>query len=136
MTIQVKALNRKRKVVKKHTKFERWQASNFMRVPSSWRKPKGIDGRQRRRFKGLPKMPKIGYGTEKTMRHVLPNGFIKFTVHNAKDVDLLLMLNRKFCAEIAHSVGTTKRKAIVRRCAELNVRVTNGAAKLEEEEDE
>jgi len=101
----------------------------------SWRAPRGIDGRLRRRFRGTIPQPKIGYGSNKKTRDILPNGFRKFVVSNVKDLELLLMHNRKYCAEIAHNVSTRKRKAIVERAAALNVRVTNGAARLREVED-
>ena len=102
----------------------------------SWRKPRGIDGRFRRKFKGLPPHPNVGYGSNKKTRHLLPNGFLKFVVHNVADLDLLLMHNRKYCAEVAHNVSAQNRKAIVERAQQLNVNVINKSAKLRSEEDE
>lgn len=60
----------------------------------------------RRRFRGNKKMPKIGYGSDNTTKFFLPNGLKKFVVHNTKDLDVLLMNNRTFCAEIAHNVSS------------------------------
>ena len=104
-------------------------------LQESWRAPRGIDGRLRRRFRGTIPQPKIGFGSNKKTRHTLPNGFKKFIVSNVKDLELLLMHNRKYCAEIAHNVSAPKRRAIVERAGQLNVRVTNAASRLREEED-
>ena len=102
----------------------------------SWRKPRGIDGRHRRKFKGLPPHPNVGYGSNKKTKHLLPNGFYKFVVHNVKDLEMLLMQNRTYCAEVAHDVSTAKRKTIVERARELNINVTNANAKLRSQEEE
>ena len=127
----------KRNVVKKYKgKIKRWHSHQFMKVGESWRKPKGIDGRQRRKFKGTGKQVNIGYGSDKKTRHVLPNGFYKFTVSNVKDLEMLMMNNRRYCAEIAHNVSALKRKGIVDRAEQLNIRVTNALCKLRPEENE
>eukprot|EP00357_Protocruzia_adherens_P037761 CAMPEP_0114989200 /NCGR_PEP_ID=MMETSP0216-20121206/10059_1 /TAXON_ID=223996 /ORGANISM="Protocruzia adherens, Strain Boccale" /LENGTH=135 /DNA_ID=CAMNT_0002352139 /DNA_START=44 /DNA_END=451 /DNA_ORIENTATION=+ len=121
----------KRTVIKKRTnKFIRHQSDRFKRVGESWRRPKGIDSFTRRRFKGQRLMPNCGYGSNKTTRHLLPNGFKKFLVKNVQDLDILLMNNRIFCAEIAKNVSSLTRKTILERAAALNVRVTNGFAKM------
>jgi len=122
----------KNTIVKKRTKsFERHQYQHFKRIGrSSWRKSKGIDSRVRRRFKGTIPQPEIGYGSDKKTRNLLPNGFYKFVVHNAKELEMLLMHNRKYCAEIAHSVSTKGRKQIVERAEQLHIKVTNAVARL------
>ena len=124
-------------VVKKRTKkFARHQADQFKRIArSSWRKPKGIDGRVRRRFKGALPMPSIGYGSDKKTRNVHPNGFKSVVVNNVSELEMLMMHNRTYAATIAHGVSTRGRQAIVSRAEQLAIRVTNAAAKLRAEED-
>eukprot|EP00192_Tetraselmis_astigmatica_P025485 CAMPEP_0117663254 /NCGR_PEP_ID=MMETSP0804-20121206/8504_1 /TAXON_ID=1074897 /ORGANISM="Tetraselmis astigmatica, Strain CCMP880" /LENGTH=134 /DNA_ID=CAMNT_0005470239 /DNA_START=278 /DNA_END=682 /DNA_ORIENTATION=- len=125
-------------IVKKRTKkFIRHQSDRKVSVKPSWRRPKGIDSRVRRKFRGCGiNMPNIGYGSNKKTRHLLPNGFFKVVVHNVSDLELLMMHNRTYCAEVAHNVSTLKRKAIVERAQQLNINVTNGAARLRSQEDE
>ncbi|CAM9110023.1 unnamed protein product [Hapterophycus canaliculatus] len=132
----VQPLNKVNVVKKRTKKFARHQTDRFMRIKnSSWRKPKGIDGRVRRRFKGCLPMPNVGYGSDKRTRNLLPSGFYKFLVHNVKELELLLMHNRKYAAEIAHNVSARKRKEILERAGQLHIRVTNAGAKLSAEED-
>ncbi|KAJ6194751.1 hypothetical protein J3E72DRAFT_441089 [Bipolaris maydis] len=121
-------------IVKKHTKrFNRHQSDRFKCVDPSWRKPKGIDNAVRRRFKGRAAMPKIGYGSNKKTRHMMPSGHKAFVVNNVADVDLLLMHNSTFAAEIAHAVSARKRIDIIARAKQLGVKVTNGKARVKTE---
>merc|ERR1719198_916111 len=125
------------KIVKKKTnKFKRHQSDKFMRVPESWRRPKGIDSRVRRKFKGKTLMPNIGYGSNKKTRHMLPDGFKKFVIHNEKELELLMMYNRTYAAEVAHSVSRKTREAILERAKVLDIKVTNAAARMRTEDNE
>merc|ERR1711964_167236 len=109
-------------IVKKHRKrFNRHQSDRFMCVNPSWRKPKGIDNRVRRRFKGQAAMP------------MMPSGHKAFVVNNVADVDLLLMHNQTFAAEIAHAVSARKRIEIIARAKQIGVKVTNGKARVKTE---
>ncbi|XP_072046044.1 large ribosomal subunit protein eL32-like [Amphiura filiformis] len=127
----------KHKIVKKKLgQFRRHQSDRYARVKPNWRKPKGIDNRVRRRFKGQQRMPNIGYGSAKKTRHTLPCGFKKFIVHNVKELEILMMTNRRYAAEIAHGVSAKKRKTIVERAQQLAVHVTNAHARIRSEENE
>eukprot|EP00929_Paragymnodinium_shiwhaense_P075239 TRINITY_DN3845_c0_g1_i10.p2 TRINITY_DN3845_c0_g1~~TRINITY_DN3845_c0_g1_i10.p2 ORF type:complete len:134 (+),score=42.79 TRINITY_DN3845_c0_g1_i10:87-488(+) len=125
----------KRKIVKKRMKkFPRFQADRFKRMAQSWRKPRGIDGRVRRKFKGSTLMPNIGYGSNKQTRYRLKNGFYKFLIQSPADLEMLLMHNEKYAVEIAHNVGAKKRKEIVERADQLRLHVTNRFSRLRTEE--
>ena len=125
----------KRKIVKKRTKkFPRFQADRFKRMNPAWRKPRGIDCRVRRRFKGSTLMPNIGYGSNKKTRFRMKNGFYKFLVRQPSDLEMLIMHNEKYAIEISHTIGAKKRKEIVLRADQLNLFVTNRNARMRAEE--
>ncbi|XP_044769230.1 60S ribosomal protein L32-like [Neomonachus schauinslandi] len=136
----------KPKIVKKRTKKFIWhQSDRYVKIKRNWGrlggsrnwwKPRGIDNRVHRRFKGQILMPNIGYGSNKKTKHMLPSGFQKFLVHNIKELEVLLMCNKSYCAEIAHNVSSKNHKAIVERAAQLAIRVTNPNARLLSEENE
>ncbi|XP_050437222.1 60S ribosomal protein L32 [Adelges cooleyi] len=122
-------------IIKKRTKkFIRHQSDRYDKLKPNWRKPKGIDNRVRRRFKGQYLMPNVGYGSNKKTRHMLPSKFRKVLVHNVRELEMLMMQNRKYCAEIAHGVSSKSRKVIVSRAQELSIRLTNGNARIRTQE--
>merc|ERR1712054_607169 len=133
--IMVQPLVKIKKVVKRKTKFKRHQSDARIRVGESWRRQKGIDSVVRRKFKGKVVMPNIGYGTNKNHRHVMKDGFRRFLIHNVDELELLLMHNKTYAAEVAHNVSSRKRKDIVERARQLNIKLTNKDARLRTEEE-
>ncbi len=125
-----------KKILKKRIKkFIRFESEDYPhKLRPSWRHPHGIDCRVRRRFRGNRKMAKIGFGSDKTTKHLIPTGFKKFLVKNAKELEILLMNNKFYSAEIASNISARKKALIVKRAAELNVRLTNGKSKVKVEE--
>nr|CAG4647534.1 EOG090X0HTB [Megafenestra aurita] len=114
------------KIVKKRTKqFIRHQSDRYAKLKRNWRRPKGIDNRVRRKFKGQYLMPKVGYGSAKATKHMLPNGFRKVVVNNVKELEILMMQNRKYCAEIAHAVSSKKHLLIENRREQTMIRFTS-----------
>ncbi|XP_064384203.1 large ribosomal subunit protein eL32-like [Halichondria panicea] len=125
------------KHLKKRTKkFIRHQSDRYKKVKENWRKPKGIDNRVRRRFSGVYLMPSIGYGSNRKSRNQMPDGFYKFVVNNVQELEVLMMSNRRYAAEIAHTVSARKRRLIVERAQQLDIKVVNANAKLRSEENE
>ncbi|CDK26719.1 unnamed protein product [Kuraishia capsulata CBS 1993] len=114
------------KIVKKHKKaFKRHHSDRYDRVGESWRKPKGIDSCVRRRFRGTISMPKIGYGSNKKTRHLMPSGHKAFLVSNLKDLEVLTLHTKTYAAEIAHNVSAKNRVDILARAKALGLKVTN-----------
>eukprot|EP01071_Lankesteria_metandrocarpae_P005276 Lankesteria_metandrocarpae@DN3938_c0_g1_i2.p1 len=131
-------IRKQQKIVRKRTKtFIRFQSENFMRVPSSWRKPRGIDNRVRRRFRGTKIMPNKGFGNDKKTRFMNKNsGLFTFRVENVNDLEMLLMHNKKYAAVISRTVSTVTWRKIIARAQQLGVRVMNGRSKMHVEESE
>jgi large subunit ribosomal protein L32e len=67
-------------------------------------------------------MPKIGYGSNKKTRHLIPSGHKELLVRNLGDLELLLMHSGRYAAAIAHGVSSKKRVDILARAKVLGVK--------------
>ncbi|XP_043859351.1 60S ribosomal protein L32-like [Dromiciops gliroides] len=126
----------KPKIIKKRNKFICHQSYLYVKIKRNRFKPRDIDNRSQRKFKGQILMPNIDYGSNKKMKHMLPNGLRNFLMHNVKEIEVLLMYNKTYCAEIAHNVSLKNQKVIVERAAQLAIKITNPNARMRSEENE
>ena len=76
-------------VKKKKTTFDRFECHRHLRLGRSWRRPRGIDCRVRRKYRGVLRTPKVGYGSNKKTRNLLPNYKLKFVVNNMKVIEVV-----------------------------------------------
>ncbi|MCX8188896.1 MAG: 50S ribosomal protein L32e [Nitrososphaeria archaeon] len=117
-------VNLRKNVVKiKKPKFVRPESWRYVRIKPNWRRPKGIDHKVRKEYKGWPARVKVGYRAPKAIRGLHPSGFKEVLVHNIQE---LLKLDPKVnAARIAHTVGTKKRIEIFEKAKELGIHVLN-----------
>ena len=121
-------------VHKKTTKFARIQSDRFKRVKPSWRLTRGIDSAYRKKQRGTPKHPDIGYGSNTLTKFMLPTGFLPVIVRTVTDLDILLTKNTTHCAVISHQVGGALRRKIEKRAEELDINVANKGFRMKQEE--
>ena len=77
---------------------------------------------------------KLGIEIHLFSRYHDANGFRKFLVRCPEDLEVLLTNNRTFAGELAHNLSSRVRASLIRRAAELNVRLTNGKGKVRTED--
>lgn len=124
------------KVRKTKREFNRFHSDRYKRVKKSWRKPRGIDNRVRRKLSGAIKMPNKGYGSDKLTKHMVHGGFRLVQIRNVNDLVPLISQNRFYCAEVAHCVSAKTRIEIFYKAREYGIKLTNGTARLVEENKE
>merc|ERR1711962_1636061 len=113
--------------------FIRFKSDRLTRVKPNWRRSKGIDNRERRKFSGTSDMPGKGYKTPTAIKHLTPEGYRKVMISNIRDLEALKSLNSYYCGEIRHAIGAKKRIEIVAKADELGIFILNRTGKLTED---
>jgi large subunit ribosomal protein L32e len=132
-----KALKARKRAKKKKPAFVRSESWRYSKLSESWRRPRGLDHKMRRKIKGWPPTVSVGYKGPKIARGLHPSGYKEVLVHNADEVS---GIDPKVqAARIAHTVGKKKRALIIaaarkRKVVILNVKEIKAPAEEKKEE--
>jgi len=132
-SLSQKALKVRARAKAKKPKFIRAESWKYDRFSLSWRKPRGLDNKIRRKILGWPPGPSMGYKGPKIARYLHPSGYREVLVNNVADLSTIDSSIQ--AARIAHTVGKRKRADIIAKAKELNVKILNVKVSAEAEEE-
>lgn len=114
--------------------FGRQAAHRYYRIgrDGTWRRPRGLQSKQRRHYGYRPRIVRVGYRTPARVRGLVPSGFRPILVRTSKDLESVDA--RTEAAIIARTVGTRRRLVLEEEARKLGIRVLNPIVKPEAEE--
>jgi large subunit ribosomal protein L32e len=96
-----------------------------------WRRPRGLQSKQRRHYGYRPKVVRIGYRSPAQVRGLVPSGFRPVLVRTPADLEGID--GQTQAAVIARTVGTRRRIVLEEAARKLGIRVLNPILKSESE---
>ncbi len=129
-----KELRLRTRAKNKKPNFVRAESWKYSRFSLSWRKPRGLDNKIRRKIKGWPPGPSVGYKGPKCARFLHPSGYREVIVNNVAGLSNIIPTTQ--AVRIAHTVGKRKRAEIIAKAKELNLKILNIKITAESQEEE
>jgi large subunit ribosomal protein L32e len=126
-------LGLRRVLDKRRPIFGRQAANRYWRIgrDGAWRRPRGLQSKQRRHYGYRAKVVRIGYRSPADVRGLTPSGYRPILIHHA---DELTRIDPKLeAAIIARTVGTRRRLGLEEAARKLGIRVLNPIATPGEE---
>jgi large subunit ribosomal protein L32e len=121
--ISRKLLKLRKRAKAKKPEFLRSESWRYSKMSESWRRPRGLDHKMRRKIKGWPPMVSTGYKGPKIARGLHPSGLREVMVHNVNELESVDPSVQ--AARIAHTVGKKKRALILAEAKQKKIRVLN-----------
>ena len=123
VSLSQKALKARKRAKKKKPAFVRPESWRYLKLKESWRRPRGLDHKVRRKIKGWPPGVSVGYKGPKVARGLHPSGYREVLVHNAQEISNVDPKTE--AARIAHRVGKKKRVQIIAEAKKRKVFILN-----------
>lgn len=108
---------------RKRPKFIRAEFHRLKRLQTSWRRPRGIDSKMRKKLKGKRKRPSTGYRNPQLVKGLHPSGKEVVKVFNIFDLDDVDTANQ--IIQIGSTVGSRKRISIINLAEEKDIHIIN-----------
>jgi large subunit ribosomal protein L32e len=124
MDPESKRLFNVRKVQKgKKPQFKRTCSHKFKRLDSNWRRPRGLQGKQRRKYVSKGAHAQVGYGSPAAVKGLHPSGYSDVLISSIAELELV---DPSFEAiRIARTIGAQKKAIILAKAEELGIKVLN-----------
>ena len=119
-----KRLFKVRKVQKgKKPAFKRTDSHKYKRLDSNWRRPRGLQGKQRRHIAAKGARAQVGYGSPAAVKGLHPSGYAEVLVKTVADVDNVDASLEAI--RIARTVGARKKALIEAKATEMGIKILN-----------
>jgi len=115
-------LELRKELKSKKPKFVRQQGHGLKKLSKSWRAPKGMHSKLRKKLRGHLKQPSRGYSSPKAVRGFSSNGFKPVVLTNENQIDTL---EKNEGIIISKRLGERKRLQIFKKIKEKNLTVLN-----------
>lgn len=124
MDDKIKRLFKVRKI-QKHKKpdFKRTDSHKYKRLDSNWRRPRGLQGKQRKHIKAKGALAQVGYGSPVAVKGLHPSGYAEVFVVTVGQLDAVNVAEEAI--RISGKVGGRKKLIIEAKAAELSIKVLN-----------
>jgi large subunit ribosomal protein L32e len=113
--------------------FGRQAANRYFRIgrDGTWRRPRGLQSKQRRHYGYRAKIVRIGYRSPAAVRGLVPSGFRPILVRTTGDLESIDAKTQ--AAVIARTVGTRRRLVLEETARKLGIHILNPIVKGEGE---
>lgn len=124
MDPESKRLFNVRKVQKgKKPQFKRTCSHKFKRLDTNWRRPRGSQGKQRRKYVAKGALAQVGYGSPAAVKGLHPSGYSDVLISSIAELELV---DPSFEAiRIARTIGAQKKALILAKAEESGIKVLN-----------